>query len=160
MLSKVGIYESHEQALAAVARLNQEHYPIDKISIIGEAQIINDHMYLKSLDSVTNMPIALGAAAGIVSGLLSGIGILAIPGFGFLYGAGAIVGAFGGFDLGLIGGGLAAIFIHFGVNKNDLIKYEEHIKAGRFLVVANGTLKEILQAERILQRNNDQILLK
>ncbi len=159
MLSKVGIYESHEQALAAVSRLSQAHYPIDHVSIIGEAQIINDHLYLKSFDPLTNMPIALGAATGIISGILAGIGILTIPGFGFLYGVGAIVGAFGGFDLGLLGGGLAAVLIHFGVHKDDVIKYEEHIKAGRFLVMARGTQNEVLLAERILQRKDSLHLM-
>ena len=103
-----------------------------------------------------NAPISIGAAAGFVTGLLTGLGIFAIPGFGFLYGAGAIVGAMAGLDIGLIGGGLASIFTNIGIKKDEVIKYEEHIKEGRFLVIVQGDEKEIKHAENVLRISNIQ----
>jgi uncharacterized membrane protein len=150
MESRVAIYKSHEEALKAVQKLKDQNFPVNKISLIGEAQIINDHLYVKSLDNLKNMPLAIGTIAGVVTGLLSGIGIFIIPGFGFLYGAGAIIGALGGLDIGIIGGGLATILTHMGIKKEEVLKYEEHIKSGRFLVMANGTESEISRAEKIL----------
>jgi uncharacterized membrane protein len=142
MISRIAVFESHEKAIEAITNLKDAGFPIDKISLIGEAQIINDHMYLKSLEPLKNLPIAVGLVTGAVTGLLSGMGIFMIPGFGFLFGAGAIVGALGGLDLGLVVGGVATILVQLGVKKEDVIKYEEHIKAGRFLFVFIGKKKK------------------
>ena len=159
MTSKIAVYKSHEKALEAVNDLKKSGFPINQISLLGEAQIIDDHMHLKSLEPAKTMPIAIGAMAGIVVGLLSGIGIFAIPGFGFLYGAGAIIGAMGGLDLGIISGGLAVVLTNIGVEEDEVIKYEEHIKAGRFVVIANGTKEEINKAGEILGSKNTAIQL-
>ncbi len=160
MESKIAVYKSHEDALLAIKKLKSENFPIKQISLIGEAQIINDHMCIKSLDNIKNMPLAIGTIAGIVVGLLSGIGVFVIPGFGFLYGAGAIVGAMGGLDLGIIGGGLATILTQMGIKKEDVIIYEENIKEGHFLVVANGTKEEISRAGKILLEKNVRVIEK
>jgi hypothetical protein len=77
-----------------------------------------------------------------------------IPVFGFLYGAGAIVGAMGGLDLGIAVGGLATILVHLGVKKEEVIKYEEHIKAGHFLLEVKGTKKDVDRVENILYMKN------
>ena len=159
MDSKIAVYESHEKAFEAVNKLKNAGFPINQLSLIGEAQIINDHMYLKSLEPLKNLPIAVGAIAGAAVGLLSGIGIFAIPGFGFLYGAGVIVGTIGGLDLGIIGGGLTTILMHMGIKKEDVIKYEEHIKAGRFLLEVHGSNKEINTVKNILRIGEKQTLL-
>lgn len=159
MISRIAVFESHEKAIEAITKLKDAGFPIDKISLIGEAQIINDHMYLKSLGPLKNMPIAVGLVTGAVTGLLSGIGIFMIPGFGFLYGAGAIVGALGGLDMGLVVGGLATILVQLGVKKEDVIKYEEHIKAGRFLLEVKGTKKDIDRVGNILHVKNKQVQL-
>jgi hypothetical protein len=159
MESKIGIYESHEKALEAVERLIKAGHPLKSISLIGEVQIINDHLYLKSLETVKYAPIPIGALVGIMTGLLTGLGIFAIPGFGLLYGAGAIVGAMAGLDFGIIGGGLASIFVNMGIKKDKVIKYAEHIKKGRFVVIAHGTQKEIKKAEDVLRIANTQLQL-
>lgn len=159
MVSRIAVFESHEKAIEAITSLKDAGFPINQISLIGEAQIINDHMYLKSLEPLKNMPIAIGLVAGVVTGLLSGMGIFIIPGFGFLYGAGAIVGALGGLDLGLAFGGLTTILVQLGIKKEDVIKYEEHIKAGRFLLEVRGTKKDINRVECILHAKNKQTQL-
>lgn len=159
MVSRIAVFESHEKAIEAITSLKDAGFPINQISLIGEAQIINDHMYLKSLEPLKNMPIAIGLVAGVVTGLLSGMGIFIIPGFGFLYGAGAIVGALGGLDLGLAFGGLTTILVQLGIKKEDVIKYEEHIKAGRFLLEVRGTKKDINRVEYILHAKNKQTQL-
>ncbi|HEX7414895.1 MAG TPA: hypothetical protein VF411_12700 [Bacteroidia bacterium] len=150
MRAKVAVYETHEEALNAVRLLKDNKFPIDKVSIVGKALIVDNNMYLKSVEPLKNLPIAIGTIAGIAVGILTGIGVFAIPGFGVLYGAGAIVGAAGGLELGLVGGGLTSILVHLGVKESDVLKYEEHLHAGNFLVVAQGNPKEIERAEHIL----------
>jgi uncharacterized membrane protein len=159
MRAKVAIYETHEKALEAVKVLKESNFPVNKISIIGKALIVDNNMYLKSIEPLKNLPVAIGTVAGVVAGILTGIGVFAIPGFGFLYGAGAIIGAAGGLDLGIISSGLIAVLVHLGVKESDVLKYEEHIHAGRFLVVAHGTPKEIEKAEHILHTEGTHLQL-
>ena len=154
MITKIASYGSHEKALDAIKDLKKAGFPLKQVSLIGEAQIVDDHMCVSSVEPIKNLPIAVGALAGIVTGLLTGIGIFGIPGFGFLYGAGAIVGAIGGLDLGIIGGGLVTILTHIGIKNDEVIKYEEHIREGKFLLVAKGTQQEIERAETILHIEN------
>jgi membrane protein DedA with SNARE-associated domain len=86
----------------------------------------------------------------IVLGLLAGIGTFAIPGFGFLYGAGALVGAIAGFDIGLVSGGLVTLLTTLGINKDKVVRCKEHLEEGKFLLVINGPAEEIEKAKEIL----------
>ena len=134
MESKVAVYESHEKALNAVHLLNEKKFPLKNVSIVGEAIIIEDHIHLKSKVPLINTPLAIGAIAGTVTGILTGIGIFAIPGFG----------------LGIVSGGLGTIFASLGVKKDAVVKYEEHLHEGRFLLLVNGSMDEITKAEHLL----------
>jgi hypothetical protein len=146
----VAVYQSHEKALDAVKALGESGFPLKQVSLIGKVEMIDNQMSIRSLDSVKNTPILVGSVAGSVVGLLSGLGIFAIPGFGFLYGAGAVVGIVGGFDLGIVTGGLVTLLATYGIKKDSVVKYEESILAGNFLVIVQGDLKEVKQAERVL----------
>src|ERR1700757_546520 len=159
MRAKVAIYETHEKAINAVKLLKENDFPVNKISIIGKALVIDDNMYFKSIQPLKSLPIAIGTVAGIVVGILTGIGVFAIPGFGFLYGAGAVIGAAAGLDAGILSSGLVSVLIHLGIKKSEVLKYEEHLHEGRFLVVAQGTPKEIDQAEHILHTEGTHLQL-
>lgn len=150
MESKVAIYETHEKAVDAVKALNNASFPIRLVSLIGNAEIIDDHLHINSFDRVKRAPVLVGTGAGILTGILTGLGVFSIPGFGFLYGAGAVVGALAGFDFGLVGGGILTILATLGIKKESVVKYEEHLKEGKFMVVVHGSLKEIEKAEHIL----------
>ncbi len=76
--------------------------------------------------------------------------IYAVPGLGFLFGAGAVVGALGGLDLGIIAGGIGSILVSLGIKEDYAIKYEEHIKSGKYLVFVNGSDNDISKAKKIL----------
>jgi hypothetical protein len=150
MKAKVAVYDTHEKAVSALNKLKEAGFPIKKTSLIGKAELIDDHMHVKSFDSIKNAPLAIGAIAGPIIGALSGIGIFAIPGFGFLFGAGAIIGAIGGFDLGIMGGGILSLLAFLGITKDTVVKYEEHINEGKFLLIVHGEVEEIEKAEHIL----------
>lgn len=150
MKSKIAIYDTHEKAVEAIKVLNGENFPMSNVSLLGSAEIIEDHIHVKSMEGIKKAPAIIGMGAGTVIGLLSGIGIFTIPGFGFLYGAGALVGAFAGFDLGIVTGGLVSFFSFIGIKEDNVVKCEEHLKQGKFIVVVNGTLEEIEKAEHIL----------
>ncbi|ESU28923.1 hypothetical protein FLJC2902T_09550 [Flavobacterium limnosediminis JC2902] len=150
MKSKIAVYETHQKAVDAIKVLNDEGFPMENVSLIGTAEIVDDHIHMRSVDTFQKAPAVIGMGAGTVIGLLSGIGVFTIPGFGFLYGAGALIGAIAGFDLGIITGGLISFLSLLGIKDNEVLKYEEHLKEGKFMVIVNGTLEEIESAEHIL----------
>jgi uncharacterized membrane protein len=157
MKAKIALYNSHEEALQAIQKLKDEGFSVDKVSLVGKAEIIDDHMHVYSLENVKNAPVTVGAIAGPVIGLLSGIGIFAIPGFGFIYGAGAILGAIAGLNLGVVGGGIITLLLTLGIEKENLITYEQHVMNGKFLVVVNGSMEEIHKAEKIIDADKHPV---
>jgi hypothetical protein len=150
MKSVVGIYQTHQDAVDAVSRLQKEDYPIKHISLLAKADLVDNHVTVRSSDTPEKAEVSIGVVAGTVLGVLTGVGILALPGLGFLFGAGALVGGFAGFDLGIIGGGLAAILTSMGMNEVLSARYEKHLNEGKFLVFVQGSEDELDKAQHIL----------
>jgi len=157
MKSQVAVYDSHEKAINALKVLNDNNFPMNKVSMLGKAEVIDDHIHVKSLEGMKNAPALLGAGAGTILGLLTGVGAFAIPGFGFLYGAGAVLGALGGFDIGIITGGIGSLLATIGIKKDKVVKCNEHLKAGKYLIAVQGTPEEVKTAENILHSHGTHI---
>lgn len=150
MKSKIAIYNTHDEAVDAVKVLNDQDFPMRNVSLLGTAEVVEDHIHVRSMDGIKKAPAVIGMGAGTVIGLLSGIGIFTIPGFGFLYGAGALVGAIAGLDLGIVTGGLISFLTFIGIKEDNIVRCQEHLKEGKFMVIVNGTMEEIEKAEHIL----------
>jgi uncharacterized membrane protein len=150
MKKSVSIFDSHDEAVKALDELRESGVNMSKVSLIGHAEIVNDHVHVKSNKALVAAPIATGTVVGTTLGLLTGIGLFAIPGLGVLFGAGAIVGALAGFQIGVATGGIATILVDLGV-KDDHIAYEQHLKEGRFLLFYDGSEEEIGHVERIIE---------
>lgn len=159
MESQIAIYDTHEQAVNAVKMLNQHGFPMDNVSLLGKAEVIEDHIQIKSLDTIKKAPALVGMGAGTLIGLLSGVGVFAIPGFGFLYGAGALVGIIAGLDLGLIAGGAISLLSFTGIKEEEVVKCQEHLKEGKFMVIVKGAKEEIEKAKRILHIEGNHLEL-
>ena len=159
MKSKIAIYNTHDEAVEAVKVLNDQNFPMNNVSLLGTAEVIEDHIHVRSMDTVKKVPAIIGMGAGTVIGLLSGIGIFTIPGFGFLYGAGALVGAIAGFDIGIVTGGLISFFSYIGIKEDSVVKCHEHLKEGKFMIIVNGSLEEIEEAEHILHTDGTHLEL-
>jgi len=161
MESQVAIYDTHEKAVDAIKLLSHHDFPMENVSLLGKAELIEDHIHIKSLDNVKKAPAIVGMGAGTLLGLLSGIGVFAIPGFGFLYGAGALVGIIAGLDLGLVAGGAISLLSYMGIKEEEVVKCEEHLKEGKFIVIVKGEKEEIEKAKNILhaERNNVEFVI-
>ncbi len=157
MDSQVAIYDSQQKAINAIKALHKSGFPINQISLISKAVIIANDLHIASNDSVKNAPMLLGVGAGVIAGLLTGIGVFAIPGFGFLYGAGALIGLIAGFDIGLLSGGITSILIKLGINEDSTLKYEEHLEKGMTMLVVHGSIDEIKIAEKILHTEDTHL---
>jgi hypothetical protein len=150
MESKIGIYDTHSKALEAVEVLTNKGFPENRLTVIGQADIINDHIQIKSNEPLKNAGMVVGIVFGTILGLLTGMSVIAMPGLEFIYGNGALIGGFIGFDLGLVAGGIISLIVTLIIKKDKIIKYKEHLKEGRFLVFAEGSAEEIKKAKIIL----------
>jgi hypothetical protein len=159
MKSKIAVYDSHEKAVDAIKVLSDQDFPMSNVSLLGSAEIIDDHIHVRSSDTLQKAPAIIGMGAGTVIGLLSGIGVFTIPGFGFLYGAGALVGAIAGFDIGIVTGGVISFFSFLGIKEGEVVKYEEHLKEGKFMVIVSGSLEDVERAEHILHTEGTHLEL-
>lgn len=157
MKSQIAVYDTHDKAVSAIKRLSQENFSMDHVSLLGKAEVIEDHIQVKSLDTIKKTPAVIGMGAGTLLGLLSGVGVFAIPGFGFLYGAGALVGIIAGLDLGLIAGGMISLLSFTGLKEEEVVKCQEHLKEGKFMVIVKGAQEEIERAKHILHTDGNHL---
>ncbi|WP_281637833.1 hypothetical protein [Flavobacterium marginilacus] len=157
MKSQIAVYDTHDKAVSAIKRLSHENFSMDHVSLLGKAEVIEDHIQVKSLDTIKKTPAVIGMGAGTLLGLLSGVGVFAIPGFGFLYGAGALVGIIAGLDLGLIAGGTISLLSFTGLKEEEVVKCQEHLKEGKFMVIVKGAQEEIERAKHILHTDGDHL---
>jgi len=159
MKATIGVYDTHEKAVQAAKTLKEGGVPISNISLVGKAENIKDDIHVKSVH-LQEAGTSLGVVSGSVLGILTGVGIFAIPGFGFLYGAGALVGAMAGFDLGLVGGGILAFLAKMGINTDQTETFNKHLNEGMTLVIAHGSEHEINNAKEILHTHDQHTSLE
>ena len=98
-----------------------------------------------------------GGALGGITGLLVGLGALAIPGIGPILLAGAeataIATTLAGAGIGAAAGGLIGALIGLGIPEEKAKIYNDRVKGGSFLVIVNGTAAEIARAETIMRHH-------
>lgn len=155
MNATIGIYDTHDLAVEAVRKLKDGGYPASQLSIMGvaETEVVDDQMHIIEKNPLKVGGLGAGALVGTTLGVLTGVGIFAIPGLGFLFGAGALVGAIAGFDFGLIGGGIASALTTVGVKDENAEKYHDALEQGKFLVIAHGTEEDVNRAKDLLHEH-------
>jgi uncharacterized membrane protein len=153
--STVHTFHSMIEAENAVKHLIDQKFPKNQISIVTqnietEKQI---HGYV-SVGDVAKETSATGAWLGGLFGLLAGAAFIFVPGVGPLIVAGpfaaALLGGAEGVLVGATSGGLLGALLGWGVSREHILKYEESIKTGDYLVIANGDEAQVSQARSIL----------
>ena len=87
MKKSISVFDSHDEALKALEELRESGVDMSKISLVGRAEIIDDNIHVKSNNAVVAAPVAVGTVLGTTLGLLTGVGLFAIPGLGILFGS-------------------------------------------------------------------------
>jgi hypothetical protein len=145
-----------ERAESAVRRLDQGGLPIKQVSIVAR----NLETEKKITGFVTEGDVAkssarIGAWTGGIFGLLVGAAFLWVPGFGQLIVVGplaaALIGSLEGAAAGGAAAGLLGALLGWGVSKHRILKYEQSVGAGKFLVIYHGSASEVRQANDILK---------
>lgn len=146
----VGVYDTNDGAIAALEALKAAGLPVQNMSFISKANIIERKLYAASSENIINAPLEIGAVLGPILGILAGVSLIAIPGLGFIYGAGAITGAVAGFDFGLVGGGLTTLLLTLGIRKNKIAAYHKHLETGKYIITISGDKELANKAKTIL----------
>lgn len=159
----IGVFDTLDEAEATIRRMGTEGYPIEELSIVGrdvrsETAV---HGFITTGD-VTKTGAGAGAWVGGIFGLLTGAALLVVPGVGPLFVAGPLVasllgGVEGAVVGGAAGGGLGAVIGHF-VAARHIPKYEQHLEAGRYLVVATGSGAALERAQRLISDHSDDVV--
>lgn len=133
--------------------------PVQNLSFISKADVIENKLHASNGNSAAAIPLEIGVVMGPVLGILTGLSILTIPGFGIFYGAGAAVGALAGLDVGIIGGGIASLLVRLGI-RDKSEAYQEYLKNGKYIITISGDHKLAEQAKKILHTVGQHVELQ
>lgn len=141
----IGVYDNVDDAIRAVEELKAQGYDREDISLVAK-----DRDEVKAVNAETGTKaeegLAAGAAAGGLlggaTGLLAGVGALAIPGIGPILAAGPIAAALTGAAVGAGTGGLAGALIGMGIPEDEANQYERDIKDGKLIVLLDPNARK------------------
>ncbi|MBD9512074.1 hypothetical protein IB265_35630 [Ensifer sp. ENS10] len=158
MRTVTGLFDDYETARDAVRDLEAAGIPPDDISIIANNS--GDWYSDDTSDAAggASAGAGLGAAGGGIVGLLTGLGLMAIPGVGPVVAAGWLASTAAGAAAGAVAGGAAGGIIggltETGVDEDDAHVYAEGVRRGGTLVTARVEHDLVAQAETILQQRD------
>jgi hypothetical protein len=170
----VGTFSNYEKTEIALRELKDSNFLMDRVSVVGRD--INNHTDVTGANTSNRLvdfgnldtnehkvgETAIdGAMAGITlggfTGLLVGLGALAIPGVGPVMLAGAAATALAttisGGVIGGVTGTLAGGLVGLGIPADRAKVYSDRIAKGDYLVMVEGTETNIPQAESILRKH-------
>jgi hypothetical protein len=158
MRTITGLYDSYDDAKAAVTALEDAGVPSDDISIVtNKANGVDVEGQGSRAAEGAGTGAGIGAVAGGAGGLLTGLGMLAIPGVGPVVAAGWLAataaGAVAGAVAGGAVGGIVGAMVDSGVPEEDANFYAEGIRRGGSVVTARVDDSRVASAEAILNRS-------
>jgi hypothetical protein len=161
--SVVGIYHTMEAAEEAVHTLDRAGFPLKQVSIV--AQNLESEKEIQGYITAGDVAMSgagTGAWMGGLFGLLIGAAFIWAPGFGPLLVAGplaaVLLGGVEGAVVGAAGGGLLGVLVGWGVSKQHILKYEEKVKSGKYLIIAHGDAELVGKARAILENTDAEEL--
>jgi uncharacterized membrane protein len=153
--SVVAIYDTHEQAEAAIKELQEAGVDMQSLSIAARDTHTDEHVvgYYNAGDRMKYWG-KLGAFWGGFWGLLFGSAAFAIPGIGPILVAGPLVAwIVAALEGAAVVGGVSAIgagLVSIGIPKDSVLKYEVALKTDKFLLLVHGSPDQIDHARAII----------
>ncbi len=161
--SIVAVYSSHAAAEAAIKELQQSGFDMKALSIVGRDYHTDEHVvgYYNTGDRMKAWG-ATGAFWGGMWGFLFGSAFFFVPGVGPLLVAGPLVGwIVGALEGAAVLGGLSALgacLYSQGIPKDSIVQYESALKAGKFVLIADGSTGSVSHAKEILKQTGPETL--
>ena len=157
MKTVTGLFDDYTDASSAVSALESAGVRSDDISIVSN-NADNRHGEHSNAGEGAGTGAGIGAVVGGAGGLLTGLGLMAIPGVGPVVAAGWLVatavGAAAGAVAGGAAGGIIGALTSSGVSEDDANVYAEGVRRGGSLVTAKVDDALVPEAEAILKRSN------
>ena len=152
-----GLFDDYSDARAAVSALEARGIPSDDISIVSN-NVDERRTGDTNAAEGAGTGAGIGAAVGGVGGLLTGLGIMAIPGVGPVVAAGWLAATAAGAAAGAVAGGAAGGIIgamtESGVPEEHAHVYAEGVRRGGTLVTARVEENLYPEAEAVLRQSN------
>ena len=174
MLNKraVGLFTSYETTEAALCELRDRGFLMDRVSLVGrDVQRQTEVTGVHTSDRITDVgtlhthendagdAAKTGAVAGTtlggLTGLLVGLGAIAIPGVGPVMLAGAaataIASTISGGLIGAAAGSLAGGLVGLGIPHDRAEVYSDRVSKGDYLILVEGSDVDIDLAESVFR---------
>lgn len=149
MKSHVAVYKTHDEAFKAIQALSDKKFPMEHVSLIGKADIIDDHIHVRYIENFKLIPLLLSILGGVTFGLLIAYKVVYVPGI-TINDSSFFVNVFWGTSMGLVAGAILTIITTLIYPKDRIVRFNEHTLPKRFLVIVNGSEEEIRMAQAIL----------
>lgn len=179
----VGTFSSYESTETALHQLKDSGFSMERVSVVGhdidldiEATGVNTSNQPSDVGNLHNNETqeaakrgneaeeaakrgaVAGSTLGGLTGLLVGLGALAIPGVGPVMLAGAaataIATAISGGVIGAAAGSLVGGLIGLGIPEDRAKVYSDRVSQGNYLIIVEGSEADINQAQSILDNHN------
>lgn len=153
MASVIGTFDSRDQAERAVDELKKKGFSEDKVSVVAKEERMRGGergeggLTMARGNDLTGGTLTGGAIGG-ATGLLAGLGALAIPGIGPIVAAGPIAAGLTGAVTGGIVGGL----VDLGIPEERSRFYEGKVREGKILAVVKADDNTVNDARDVLSR--------
>ncbi len=157
--SVVAIFDTHEQAEAAVRELQKSGVDMKKLSIVGKDFHTEENVvgYYTTGDRMAYWG-KLGAFWGGFWGLMFGSAFFWVPGVGqLLVGGPLVMWIVGALEGAALTGGVSALgagLFSIGIPKDSVLQYETEVKNAKLLLVYHGSTEEVTSAKDILDRTD------
>lgn len=159
------LYDDYDAASSAVAKLEAAGIPHADISIVSSnegdrhggriaPQAGTSHGdTAETATTGAGTGASLGTVLGGAAGLLTGLGLLAIPGVGPVVAAGWLVATLTGAGIGAAAGGLVGGLTGAGLSEGDAHTYSEGVRRGGTLVTVRAQEPQTARVMDILEEH-------
>ncbi len=151
----VAAFTEIAEAEETASKLIEGGVSAEKISVLAKDMQCEKQVH----GFVTSCDVAKKAATGSawlggLFGVLAGAAFIWVPGAGPLVVAGSLTSALLGGAEGAVAaaatGGVLSWLSALGIEKKHILKFEDHLKAGRYLVVVTGSVEDLEKADSLL----------
>jgi hypothetical protein len=149
------LYDSYEAAAGTVRELERAGIPHGDISVVANntaSRAVTEIKHGNEAAPGAEIGAGLGAVGGGAAGVLTGLGLLAIPGVGPVVAAGWLVALAVGAVGGAAAGGLLGGLVGSGISHDHAEIYTEGVRRGGTLVTVRVAEEQAATAETILDR--------
>ena len=165
----LGVFSNRELAAKSFDRLILSGFPVAKVFWVGREDLLTSDgedqnaAYQRKLNAQMQVGAITGTATGLkkglvmgnilggTTGLLLGLGMLALPGVGQVVLSSAIVFTLLSGGVCTAAGGIIGALIGLGLTAEQVKKCSHQVSEGCILLVVDGTDKEIAHAQKILE---------